>query len=250
MYYRSWFRITPAFLVAGLVAAPVLALAGALQPPARAAFQQPPGGFKGIPPEFIKGKVTKVDAEEKKLTIELSKKGDLKVGQYVMVMSKGQPPTFRGKLKITEVTEKEAFAKLETAPTGKGAPQVGDQVVAMPTGPVGPGPIGFPAGKGTKATVKSFDKDKQTVVITVAADSGLKAGQTYMAMKPGTPPKMYGMIKVKEASGKEATCEVMKLPIPGAPAGVLEANLEINLMALPPGFKIPGGPLPPPKKDE
>jgi hypothetical protein len=252
-------------LLGGLLAAPGLARAGAdkentaqatvKQQAAGAAVQPPPGGggFKGIPAEFIKGKVTKFDADDKKVTIEMAKKGDLTVGQSVMIVGKGATPLMRGKVTITEVKDTTAIGKLEGAQAGaKGAPEAGDQVVAPPTGPFDPSK-GFPGfGKGAKATVKSVDKDKETVVLTVAGDSGIKVGQTYMAVKMGAKPQPLGLVKVKELSGKELTGQVMKFKVPGAPdSGMLEANQEIILMPLPPGFPVGGkGPFPPPKKDE
>jgi outer membrane murein-binding lipoprotein Lpp len=116
----------------------------------------------------------------------------------------------------------------------------------------GPGGFpGFPGGKATKGTVKSFDKDKGTLVLTVAADSGIKVGQNLMAMKTVKPGRPLGMLEVKEVSGKEVTCLVKKFPFGGqGTTGTFEANEEVNLMPFP-GF--PGGrpPIfPPPGKQK
>jgi hypothetical protein len=125
--------------------------------------------------------------------------------------------------------------------------------------PVPGGGFPFPGGKQpVKATVKSFDKDKATVILMVAADSGIKAGQHMMAMKlTGGRPQMLGMLEVKDVSGKEVTASVAKkgpFPLPGGGGGTFEADQEVSLMIFPASF--PGGPggrppaFPPFKKDK
>jgi hypothetical protein len=115
----------------------------------------------------------------------------------------------------------------------------------FPPGGGFPGP-GFPGGKQLKGTVKSFDKDKGMMVLTVGVDSGIKAGQTLMVMKTAKAPQPPTMLEVKSVSGKEVTGQVRKLPFPGpAPTGTFEADEEVNVMPVP---SFPGR-FPPPFKE-
>jgi len=115
----------------------------------------------------------------------------------------------------------------------------------------GPGGAGFPAGKQfIKATVKSFDKGKETAVFTVPADSGIKVGQSLMVMRAGRTPYPLGMVEVKEVSGKEVTAHLKKGPFPLPPqAGTFAVNDEVNRMVFS-GFAGGRPPFPPFKKDK
>src|SRR5690349_2122137 len=106
----------------------------------------PVGGISG-PPGMARGTVVKVDTQDKStVTISLTKKDGIKVGQRLMTFrTKGRPGPV-GTVEVTEVGDKESTGKFHGM-AGRGADnavEAGDYVMAVPSGPPG-----FPGGPGS-----------------------------------------------------------------------------------------------------
>jgi len=211
-----------------------------------------PKGFP-LPPGMRKGKILKIDKEDKaKVIISLGKKDGMKVGLRLMTFrTKGQPRP-AAVIEILEVREKESTGKLQGLPGQKGevTAEVDDEVMAM--GFIGPGP--FPGGKGpfpggpgpggtapVKGKVSKLDKDKQTVTLTLSGESAFKAGQTVVVLRTGEKLRPVGLYKITEAKGKQLVCQMTK-GLPGGQGGEVEVGDEVQLMVGPPTPPVRPGP--------
>jgi len=222
-------------------------------------FQPPFPGTKGLPlpPGMAKGKILKVDKEDKaKVVISLGKKDGVKVGQRLMAFrTKGRPQPV-GLIKILEVRDKDSTGKLEAMPGQKGevAAEVDDDVMTTGFGGRGPGPFPggpgpfpggpgpFPGGgKGAKGTVSKLDKDKQTLTLSVSGESPFKAGQMVLVVRAGGKPQPVGLYKITEANAKQLVCQLTK-GFSGGQGGEVQVGDEVRVMPGPPTPPVPPGP--------
>jgi hypothetical protein len=233
---------------------------GAAAPPFRLPFP-PPGGLPPGVPGMAKGKVLKIDKDDKtKVTISLGKKDGVQVGHRLMAIRMKPNPRPVALIQITEVAEKQATGKVMSFPGIKGetTAEVDDEVMAMPGGGFGPGPGGpFPGGPGAipggpgpfpggpgqiKAKVSKVDKDKKLVTLSVSGDTPFKVGQMVMAIRMGERPQRLGFLKVTEANAKQLVGE-LTAGRPGSEGGEVQVGDEVQLMPGPAGI-APDRPLP------